>query len=417
MYFNNYLFFFGNTSTLATGITWNGTAWATSGYTGTNMWPIAGNVYNYRAYMIQINEAAYWYSGVNLISGACTKIDLSSVTEQKCTLSSIASFTLSNQTGAQAYQAFIFSNGEVIFYTGSYPDSPNWTIVGRSNIGQPLYVNSVIPYQGDTLLMCDAGVVSIRDLFLRGSEQAISLTVNARMQESWRALVQAIRTALSTPSGPITAGYLVGSIRGVWDSKNDRIIISFPYYLNSSGVATAGSYYFVFDTQRQSWYFQRSFGAQIYDICRYKNDVRMITTASNGLGLNFQVYTKEGATGYQDRNSIDDANVSYDYNVTTAPIPFPKTEVYSVSGIEPILESDLYAETNYQLIADLGRQSTGSQPTNAITTAVAKPMANVGIEANFVQLKISGTTAASKTVGLDLYSFNVWYDAGQKASR
>ncbi len=426
VYFNKYLFFFPNTSTLAPGYYWNGTAYGVCGYTGTgSFYPVGGNVYNHRAYLIQLAECAYWYSDIDAISGACTKIDLNGLVENSCTLSSIASFTLSDQTTTEEYQAFIMSNGEVLFYTGAYPDSPTWSIKGKSKVGQPLYVGSIIRYQGDSLLMCDSGVISMRALFLAGAEKAENIAANKNMQTTWRTLVQSIRTYVSTIIGPNALvgpipGGLLGNIRGVYDSKTDRIIISFPFQLDESGIAINGSFYFVFYTPLEAWFFHQSTGDIISDICIYKNDVRLLAQGINqGTGdLELMTYTKEGATGFQDRNSADTAEVSYDYEMLSAPIPFPKTAVYEALQIEPILESDLYGQTNWNFVVDFGRQTSGDQKTDAVTTSVAKPAVNVGMQnITYVQVKMSGTTAASKTVGLDLYSYNVWFDSGQTASR
>ena len=420
LYFNKYLYFFPDTSTLAPGYYWNGTAFGVCGYTGTgNFYPIGGNVYNHRAYLAQLNEAAYWYSGIDQISGACTKIDLSGIVEQNCTLSSIASFTLSDQTTTQEYQAFIMSNGEVLFYSGTYPDSANWSTIGRAKVGQPLYKGSTVKYQGDTLLLCDSGIISLRSLFLSGAQNAESLSTNSKIQQTWRTLVKVLRSKISTPVGPITPGKNNGTIRGVFDSSTDRIVVSFPYQLTSATAATAGSTFFCCYTPLQSWFIQRSTGDRIDDICIYNNSIKMLAQSINaGTGdLELMAYSKEGSTGYMDRDSADVANVAYDFEMISAPIPFPKTQVVEVSGIEPIIKSDLYAETNYNLVSDFGRQTSGTQPVADQGASIAKPMVNIGAEANFVQLKISGTTAASKTVGLDLYSYNVWFSSGDKGSR
>ena len=426
VYFAGYLFFFPNTSTLAPGFFWNGSAYGTAGYTGSgNFWPIGGNAYKNRIYLIQLNEAAYWYPtgsvGINAISGACTKIDLTGLTEQSCTLSSIASFTLSDQTSTQEYQSFIMSNGEVLFYEGSYPDSPTWRQVGKAKVGQPLYSGSTIRYQGDTLLMCDSGVISLRALFLAGSENAENLSANKNMQNSWRRLIQGIRLTLNNPVGPINPGLTNGTIRGIYDPKSDRIIISFPFRLNrDTGVVTARSFYFVFYTPLQAWFFHESEGDRIDDICVYKNGVRLLAqTINQSTGdLELMTYTKEGSSNYQDRNSADTADVSYNFEMISAPVPFPKTAVYEATFIEPILESDLYDTTLWYFVADFGRQTSTEQTTNAATTSVAKPGVNVGMQnITYVQVQILGVTAAAKTVGLYLYSYNVWYDSGDKASR
>jgi hypothetical protein len=128
--------------------------------------------------------------------------------------------------------------------------------------------------------------------------------------------------------------------------------------------------------------------------------------------------SKEKATDFQDVNQDNTTKTSFDYEMLSAPIPFPKTAVYEATQIEPILESDLYSQTNWNFVVDFGRQTSGDQKTDASTTSVAKPAVNVGMQnITYVQVKMSGTTAASKTVGLNLYSYNVWFNAGEKGSR
>ena len=415
MLFNNYLFFFFNTSTFAPGYVWDGAAMGASGYTGTNLWPIGGAVFNHRAYMIQLNEAAYWYSPIDAISGACTKVDLTTVISEKATLSIIASFTLSDQVTTQRVQTFIFSTGEVLFYSGSYPNGPDWTNIGSAKIGQPLFIQSVIPYQGDTLVMCDAGVVSLRDLFLKGSQQAMGLSVNDNSNKTWQALVKDIRRILNTPTGPITGGYLVGNIRGVYDPKTDRIIISFPYYL-SSGVATTGSYYFVFNNQLKSWVFHQSGGGTVlgtftvYDMVSYKNKVITLGKSSNS--TTYMHWSKEGSTGFTDRDETDSSDRTYNYVLESAPISNGRAYIQKAEGMDVIVESDLYAQTNYKFIRDFGVGETTAQLIASQPTGVQKPFVNMGIEGSFIQYKIYGTTTSGKTVGYKLYGTNIWISQG-----
>ena len=423
-FFNNYLYIWAANSSLlspvAPGYAFNGTAWGVTGYTGTGTFnPFGGCGYKNRNYLVQYGEAAYWYSEIDAVTGATTKVDLSGLVSQKCTLSIIAPITLADSVQAVTLLAFVFDNGEILFYDGSYPDSETWQLVGRAQTGQLTSLNP-LPYQGDTIILCDNGIVSLRDLFLQGSEKAINLSVNTRIQKSWDSLIQAIRTTYPTANGPLRAWGWPGTVRGVWEPKTNRLIIMVPMYLNSSGtLVREGATYFVFNTLLKSWFIQRSFGASgtvipFGDIATYKNKVLTLCSSTT----NNMIYQKEGATGFTDRNTNDSAEVEYTFDFISAPIPFPKTENYETTQIEPIIESDLYATTNWYLVADFGRQTTNAQTTDALTTAPAKPAVNVGMQnVTFVQVQMAGTTAASKTVGLTLYSYNVWYNRGEVASR
>lgn len=421
LYFNKYLFLFSNAGGVLdfagaaqVGFQWDGAVFGACAYTGAGLAPIGGNSYNHRSYLIQFNEAAYWYSPLDSIAGACTKIDLSMIVQQKCTLSCIGSFTLSDQVTTSAIQSFIFSNGEVLFYSGTYPNSADWRIIGTAKIGQPLAIQSTIAYQGDTLVMCDAGVVSLRDLFLKGSQAAVGLSVSDPVQKSWATLVKAMRLLLSNPVGPILNGFLVGNVRGVYDQATDRIIISFPYYMNPAVSATipqVGSFYFVFDNQLQAWFFHRSFGGTVFDIVLYKNKV--LTVGKNSNSATYIIWQKEGAGNFTDRNGNNTADVPFNYQVTTAPISNGRSYVQKGEGLDVILNSDLYAETSYQFVRDFGVLSTIAQKTSAPVSTLQKPFVNMGIEGSYIQAKISGTTSAGKVTGIQLYGMNFWIEQGE----
>lgn len=421
LYFNKYLFFFGE-SVYIPGYFYNaiGGVFGSIGYTNAGtpsvtFNPVGGDVYNHRAYMIQKTSASYWYSGIDEVSGSCTNINLAGIIQNYGELFVIAPITISDNISAITFQAFVFNSGEVLFYSGDYPDADNWAMIGRAQIGHPLNYNSGFQYQGDYYIICDNGLFSLRDLFLKGSEDAASLTVNSRVQGTWTALVNAMRTFYSYT----TLNRILG-IHGVWDTKGNRLIISFPGYLNASNVFNLGSFYFVFDTINKSWNFQRSFGIgtgkSIIDIITYRNNVLILADVASGHGI---VYLKEGATGFTDRsNANGSVQNTYDYEFLSAPVPFAKTADYEASQIEPIMQSDLYAQTNWQFVADFGKQSTDNQPLVDQGAFVAKPAVNIGIQnITYVQVKMSGSTTSGKTIGLDLYSYNVWYSSGETGSR
>ena len=423
-YFNGYLFCFSPTAAYNPGVKFNVTGVQSAiGYTGTGLSLVGGGcVYKNRQYIVQTSEAAYWYSGIDAIAGALTKIDLSGQLRNYSTLGNIATLTLSDSEESEEIMAFCFNNGEILFYRGSYPDSADWRIAGKAKIGQLASIgNSAFPYQGDTIVLCDSGIVSLRELFLRGAQQALNLSINSRVQTTWTYLIKTWRTT----SGVYNTG-LSTAVSGIWDEINSRLYILLPISFTPFNAATfnaTGNFLFVFDAIRESWSFHSSgtsagsgnlpnFAAMRY----YKT--KKVVLLRQGTATGIKMIEKEGSSGFMDRNLNNSADLAFDYKYVSSPIPFPKTEVYETTQIEPIIESDLYAQTNWYLIADFGRQTTNAQTTDASTTAPAKPAVNVGLQnITFVQVQMSGTTVTGKTVGLTLYSFNVWYNRGEVGSR
>lgn len=400
--FNKYLFFF-SAQVYAPGFYYNGSAWGSIGYTGSGLLPAGGAVFKHRAYIVQSLESAYWYSDIDAISGALHKVDLSSLVTDVTYLVAIARVTLADTVEAQSLLAFIFKSGEVIFYDGSYPDSFDWREVGRGNIGEPFSARTGFPYKGDYFALTRAGVFSLRDLFLKGSNQANSLAINSRIEKTWKSLAAEL------------SGGSYNEARGIYDSVNDRIIINMPLYPDPSG-PTIGAFFFVFDCVRQSWFFHQAFGgAAVFgtsiDVCYFNKSVYFLMTVFNGTMV---VYKKEGATGYSDRKWDDTTEQGFDYEIKSAPLLNGRAFVAKCEGLDVITESDLHDQTNYQLISDLGRDTTAAQKLPSDTpTSLQKPNVNMGIEGTYIQYKISGTTVASKTVGMKLYGVNAWISQGR----
>lgn len=409
VYFSNRLYFFNN-ETNSPGYVYDGSTWAAIGYTAASgtFTPANAAVYKSRMYIADLLTGGYWYTTIGGVTGTVTHVDLQTIANQKGIVTTITPITIADNVSAVDLLAIVFDTGEVLFYSGSYPDSSDWALVGRAQIGKPIDNNSGVTYQGDFLVFTYSGVVSLRDLFLKGASNAAFLSVNSQINETWIKLFNGGETVRAT---------------GIWEASSNRIIIAASGYLDEDGVIQDGAFYFVFDCIRQSWMFHRSFGID--------DSVNLILIANFGgyayvaarcatiaLGSYASVWVKEGADGFTDRKFSDTAEVPYDYEMLSAPIPFPKTAVYEATLIEPIIESDLYAQTNWNFVVDFGRQTSGDQTTDAATTNVAKPAVNVGMQnITYVQVKMSGTTVEDKTVGLTLYSYNVLYNAGAEGSR
>lgn len=413
LYFNKYLFFFTSDLGLAPGKYYEGTGgtYGDIGYvkkTGTVglFKPFGGNAYKNRAYMIQHNEPAYWYGGIDAIAGECPKVQLGMLTEEPSNLACICSFTLSDQVSAVAVQTFVFANGEIFFYTGSYPDSSDWTIVGKAKIPQPLYWNSVVSISGDSLVITDNGLYSMRDLFLKGSQNANVLSLSENIEPLWRDLIVAARANDGIPSGPLNR-----FISGTYDEKNSKIVIELPYIYND-GVLSLGSTSFIYDMTLNAWTLhQRSidttFGTR--DTVYFQG--KLLQLWQSGTTHAF-VSEREAGQSYVDRRASDVANVSYSYVIQSAPISNNNGLIQLISGMDLIIESDLYDSTSYKLIKNFGVQTTGTQKTNA-PTGLQQPFVNIGIEGNYVQYELTGDTQESKTVGLKLYGTNIWIEEGQ----
>ena len=413
--FNKYLFVFFQTSVAGyIGFFYDGAAFGAIGYTSTlaNFTPIVGNSFKNRVYLVQKDSSTYTYGGVDAISGATIPVSLASITEETTNLVAIASFTLSDQVAAVAVQSFIFANGEILFYSGSYPNSSDWTLIGRGRIGTAIGFQTVQPYQGDVLVFCESGIVSLRDVFLKGSLSAISLSINALMQKTWKGLMGGLRSLFATPSGP----FYRNVIWSCYDSLQNRIIIMFPVERQSEFTTNARMFFIIFDTLRQAWSTHQSWGlaSSPRGLAFYQGSTLFLSPT----GTQIVIYKKEGASVFADRNPDDTAYNPIIATLVSAPISLERAFVQQMVGMDLFLKTDAQASTDYYLLKDLGVSSTLPQKISSYGTSgtLQKPNLNVGIEGSYIQYKISIATnpiPSPPTVGYELYGVTAWIENGK----
>ena len=425
LYFNNYLFFFGDGGIAGGGLIpasdgpvyYNGSAWgkATWTYTGSAK-PFGGAVYKNRAYLLDWGTADYFYTNIDAISGVTTRVSLATIISEKAELFAIKSVSLSENVTQENLIAFILSSGEILIYSGSYPNSESWRIVSRLKTAPPLYYNSTIDAKGDTFLLTRTEILSLRNLIAKGYDAERREGIGAAIESRYKQIIQALTGSSGTT--PFT--------RGVYDKKNDRLIVSFGFYVDPSvapgvvGTGQVGFFQLIYDFGLGAWYeyYQLTPDTTEWtniDITEFKDGVYVLTKGSKGANVYATAHLIEGQTGYLDDNIVSDTQ-GVPYKLTSAPHPLNRYGVVKTDGLEVIMKSDIYSTAKWRLIGDLGAQQTAEQVTSGNGSNVTKTFVNLGIESNLVQYELSGTSTTS-TVGLEVYGTNLWVNPSQGVAR
>ena len=419
LYFNNYLFFFGEASLLPIfdgPIFYNGSTWgkATWTYPSGTVAPFGGAVYKNRAYLINRTQPEYFYTNIDAISGAVTKVSLASIVSKKSELVAIKSVSLSENVTQENLLAFIMSSGEILVYSGSYPNSESWRIVARFQTSPLLYTNSTVDAKGDTFLLTTTEILSLRNLIAKGYDAERREGVGSAIENRYKQII-----------GGLSVTYPLNGIipytKGVYDRKNDRLLISFPYYVSPSiGLSQTGMFQLLYDFSLGAWYeyYQLSNDATGWvnqDIVAWNDATYVLTQGINGATSYATVHTIEGKTNYLD-DAVVSGTLGIPYKLISAPHPLNRYGVVKTDGLEVIMKSDIYPTANWRLIGDLGAQQTNQQVTSGNGANVTKTFVNLGIESNLVQYELSGTSTTS-SVGLEIYGTNLWVNPSQGVAR
>ena len=396
--FNNYLMYFSELNLQPSAFPgpqyWNGTAWGNLAYTGwgTDV-PFGGAVYKNRAYFLVRGQAAYYYSGIASIAGAVTKVSLDQIVSSKSSLYAIASVSLSEGIQQENVLAFIFQSGEVLVYSGDYPNAANWQIIGRFQIPRPLYYHSTINVLGDTYVITESALISMRTLFQQGQQFAIKEAPSNAISKRWKQIFPQYFNSYG--------------LKGLYDDVQNRIVICIPGVVDYDGAkADLGALRLVYSLDNGAWFeFYADGVPRLYCATFYKGDVYY------GLSLDVVVMKSEGTTNFVD-DTYNGSTASIRAQLRTAPLPADKFGVSRVTGIELIMQSDAYGLMGYTLIGNLGQRQTTSQLIPSPGTGVSNVLLNSGIDSNYVQLDITGNTNSSMSVGFELLAMNVWVDQG-----
>lgn len=212
--------------------TGSGTAASDLTFTGVSLSSLINvNAYKERLYFVEANSSRVWYGGVQVTgtggTPALTSFDFQYVFTRGGRLLFTSSFTNQFSQSSQSLFMAVSSEGEVVFYTGSYAgDISAWGLVARYFIGRPLGYRAFIRVNNDIWIVTQQGIVPVSALFQMDPEQAlnvVSLRINPLITDSatqipfshkWTGFFWPAgrRVYINIPSSSSTSFFLVYSI-------------------------------------------------------------------------------------------------------------------------------------------------------------------------------------------------------------
>src|SRR5579859_5390190 len=160
---------------------YNGTTWAATTISGTN--PITSGalvpanlitvtVHQQRCWYIENNTMNVWYSTSQAFQGVLTMFPLGQLFTRGGFLMQMASWTIDNVEGINAYAAFITSEGEVAIYQGYDPSQlATWSLVGVFKIGRPIGRRCITKFGSDVLCITADGLTPLSKAMLTDRTQ------------------------------------------------------------------------------------------------------------------------------------------------------------------------------------------------------------------------------------------------------
>lgn len=416
--FSRYTFIFGvnNTTTVITGmvsisptsaLTYNPYTFSDVTFVPTN-----GYAYKSRLYIIGRSDFRLGFTNIGAIAGPVEVQDFADVFTKNGKLVAVRAVSISDNVAAQVFLLLISSSGEVVAYGGSYPNSSDWQIAGRFIISPPRSYDCIIDFEGDALIVTTNGIVSVRDLFLKGSQLAVDESITAAIQNRWKQLATSFTPNFSggTPS-----------MGGIWDATRNKIIVRFTQYVSYDGVVqNVGPLFLVYDISTKSWVEHTagpSFARAAIALCYFNDNVYYTCDQAAS------VWIKEERTNYLDNYVLNPgggntslATALYPFHLISAPIINSNVAQKIMTAFQFITKTDFNPNIEITLLGNFG--NSGEQVTGVVKlptqgTGVRASLVSVGMNASFVQWQIYYPgNATSPTVGYSLYAISTLYSQG-----
>jgi hypothetical protein len=227
---------FANTSRV-----YDGTSWSAWGFTNAGN-PIGGSVvtsYKGRVYIFDTpnwanNTGAHYmyYSALDAVTGATTRVDITPLLKDSGVVRWAATLTSPSMRSDELFFAFGTHSGQIFVYSGDNPGAANWTLIGQFDTARPLYRNSIVKYGNDILIMTEAGIISLKALFLEGSEKGFdAITISSPINRYWQKIVGTYNLG-NTDSGK---GLAESRASGAYLAKEDKIYFMLHGYIDTYG--------------------------------------------------------------------------------------------------------------------------------------------------------------------------------------
>lgn len=398
--FARQLIFSTNTDFLDCNDKYNGSVWSDWTFTYSAS-PIGGQVvFGYKSRMYILVGASMYYGGIDAIAGATTLVDFTYILNDGADFAWGGVISNPGERDNEVYMAIGTISGEVLVYGGDYPDSATWGLVGRYKISEPLGYNSILQYRNDIWILTDTGIVSLRDLMLKGSIAAEDQTVSSNIDHYWTRLIAAVAYRYWSTPISVSAAF--------WPERNQIYVLVGAHIDKDDAISTSTATMCVYNTITQAWSFHKLSNV---DTARMGG----LTYYAGGMYFFTQnVVMKVDTTGYKDEtwNSAS-TYAGYDFEAQGPYMSFgSEATTKKIVGIQPIMKTDFGGtKVGFRAVADVGRQSSGVAYVELID-GLNKPYYNVGAEGIFLQYRMEGTSDTTSADGLELFAVAMIIEPG-----
>jgi len=374
--FKNLIFFKSDVDTKDV-YTWNGTGnVALPGFTGPSGDDKALRrlcVYKGRLYFAG-TDASIWYTEeVGAVTGALTELDLSTLFPNGGQVLYIGGLSPNLNNLREDYFVAISTIGDVLIFTGDYPESAGWNLIGTYYIGSPVGSRSFFKFQNDTLVITQSGLVSLFAVINGSPLENSYLTDN--IQSVYKDLISGLSASASLPL----------NVNGVYYPAGNYILINMP-------TTTSGDFIqLVYNTINKAW---TKFIHQpvAYDFTLFNNNLYYGTSSYHIFQADTGYYDEDPANLTTALSRSTKLRCAFNYLEHPDMVKIP-TECVPILYESENLDLTLNCDVDYTDITSTSTNTTTGDTSYTIYKPICGLKANPG---RAISIRLDGTVTTKR---------------------
>lgn len=202
----------------------NVAAFAPTGPTAANLVQATG--YKNRLYCVEKQSTVLWYGGVDAIAGAFTSLDLGAVFSTPGFIAFCTTWTLNQGNGNEDLFVVVNSNGEVLVYSGAYPDAADWQLIARTRIPNVYFPERCQPFakvSNDVYIATKRGLVALSSAVAGMLTSAPTVTLSKKIKNKALSRIAPVvdpnnpyMYVVNNVASPVGDLYCLNYERGAW---------------------------------------------------------------------------------------------------------------------------------------------------------------------------------------------------------
>jgi len=348
-----------------------------------------------------VGQTAY-YGALDAVTGATSLVDWQPLFKESGEICWAEILSSPTENSNELLMAVGNAQGEILVFTGDYPDAANWELIATFKVGRVCSYNGVLSYNNDVWVATENGIVSLRKMLYFGDSRQQDISVSALIDDYWSDVV------MNVSDGTTDGNFLFNASMAYWPQEN-KIYVLANGHIDKDGTFTdlgTSATLYVYNTISEAWAIQKvpSVDSTGVSFLTYFKNGMFFSTGNVIMRISPTVYKDEDYDGAGTYNSYE-TEIQSAYNQLGSSFRFKR-----ITGVNVLSNTDFDGgNVGFLTSADFGRKISGNgqRSQSILQSGYNNTIYSCGTEGAYLQWRLDGESDTTSTNGYELYAIGM----------